>query len=29
MRIDQWVPAYHRGDAIGDEATHLLAFFRC
>jgi L-malate glycosyltransferase len=28
MRIDQLVPAYHRGDAIGDEATHLRRFFR-
>jgi glycosyltransferase involved in cell wall biosynthesis len=28
MRIDQLVPAYHRGDAIGDEATHLKRFFR-
>ena len=28
MRIDQLVPAYHRGDAIGDEATHLGHFFR-
>jgi len=28
MRIDQWVPAYHRGDAIGDEATELRGFFR-
>ena len=28
MRIDQLVPAYHRGDAIGDEATYLRAFFR-
>jgi glycosyltransferase involved in cell wall biosynthesis len=28
MRIDQFVPAYHRGDAIGDEATHLKRFFR-
>lgn len=28
MRIDQLVPAYHRGDAIGDEATELRAFFR-
>jgi len=27
MRIDQLVPAYHRGDAIGDEATHLKRFF--
>ena len=28
MRIDQLVPAYHRGDAIGDEATELRGFFR-
>ena len=28
MRVDQLVPAYHRGDAIGDEATELRAFFR-
>jgi len=28
MRVDQLVPAYHRGDAIGDEATHLRRFFR-
>ncbi len=28
MRIDQLVPAYHRGDAIGDEATFLRSFFR-
>jgi glycosyltransferase involved in cell wall biosynthesis len=28
MRIDQLVPAYHRGDAIGDEATHLRQHFR-
>ncbi len=27
MRIDQLVPAYHRGDAIGDEATYLREFF--
>ena len=27
MRIDQLVPAYHRGDAIGDEATNLRRFF--
>jgi glycosyltransferase involved in cell wall biosynthesis len=27
MRIDQLVPAYHRGDAIGDEATYLRKFF--
>jgi glycosyltransferase involved in cell wall biosynthesis len=28
MRVDQLVPAYHRGDAIGDEAAHLRRFFR-
>ena len=28
MRIDQFVPAFHRGDAIGDEAWHLRNFFR-
>jgi glycosyltransferase involved in cell wall biosynthesis len=28
MRIDQLVPAYHRGDAIGDEAAELRGFFR-
>jgi glycosyltransferase involved in cell wall biosynthesis len=28
MRIDQLVPAYHRGDAIGDEATYLRQHFR-
>jgi glycosyltransferase involved in cell wall biosynthesis len=28
MRIDQLVPAYHRGDAIGDEASELRGFFR-
>jgi glycosyltransferase involved in cell wall biosynthesis len=28
MKIDQLVPAYHRGDAIGDEATYLKRFFR-
>ncbi len=28
MRIDQWVPAFHRGDAIGDEAACLRDFFR-
>jgi len=27
MRIDQLVPAYHRGDAIGDEAAFLRRFF--
>jgi len=28
MRIDQWVPAFHRGDAIGDEAWELRTFLR-
>jgi glycosyltransferase involved in cell wall biosynthesis len=28
MRIDQLVPAFHRGDAIGDEASSLRKFFR-
>jgi glycosyltransferase involved in cell wall biosynthesis len=28
MRIDQLVPAFHRGDAIGDEAVELRGFFR-
>ncbi|MBM3312146.1 MAG: glycosyltransferase family 4 protein, partial [Candidatus Aminicenantes bacterium] len=28
MRIDQLVPAFHRGDAIGDEAVELRDFFR-
>jgi len=28
MRIDQLVPAFHRGDAIGDEAFELGNFFR-
>ena len=28
MRIDQLVPAFHRGDAIGDEAWHLRSLFR-
>jgi len=27
MRVDQFIPAYHRGDAIGDTATHLKKFF--
>lgn len=27
MRIDQFVPAFHRGDAIGDEASHLKELF--
>jgi glycosyltransferase involved in cell wall biosynthesis len=28
MRIDQFVPALHRGDAIGDTALHLRDFLR-
>jgi glycosyltransferase involved in cell wall biosynthesis len=28
VRIDQLVPAFHRGDAIGDEAVELRRFFR-
>jgi glycosyltransferase involved in cell wall biosynthesis len=28
MRIDQLVPAFHRGDAIGDTAFHMRNFFR-
>ena len=28
MRIDQLVPAFHRGDAIGDTAYHMKTFFR-
>jgi L-malate glycosyltransferase len=28
MRIDQWVPALHRGDAIGDSARLMRAAFR-
>jgi glycosyltransferase involved in cell wall biosynthesis len=28
MRVDQLVPAFHRGDAIGDEAFELRNFFR-
>lgn len=27
MRIDQLVPAFHRGDAIGDSALHMKKFF--
>jgi glycosyltransferase involved in cell wall biosynthesis len=27
MRVDQLIPAYHRGDAIGDTAFHLKQFF--
>ncbi len=28
MRVDQLVPAFHRGDAIGDTAFHLKQFFQ-
>jgi glycosyltransferase involved in cell wall biosynthesis len=28
MRVDQLVPAFHRGDAIGDTASHLKRFLR-
>jgi glycosyltransferase involved in cell wall biosynthesis len=28
MRIDQLVPAFHRGDAIGDTALHMKQFFQ-
>lgn len=28
MRVDQLVPAFHRGDAIGDEAWELRSFLR-
>jgi glycosyltransferase involved in cell wall biosynthesis len=27
MRVDQLIPAYHRGDAIGDTASHMKEFF--
>lgn len=27
MRVDQLIPAYHRGDAIGDTASHMKRFF--
>ena len=27
-RIDQLLPAFHRGDAIGDTALHMRDFFR-
>ncbi len=27
MRVDQLIPAYHRGDAIGDTATHMKQYF--
>jgi len=28
VRVDQLVPAFHRGDAIGDTALHMRNFFR-
>ncbi len=28
MRVNQWVPSFHRGDAIGDTASHLKRFLR-
>jgi glycosyltransferase involved in cell wall biosynthesis len=28
VRIDQWLPALHRGDAIGDSARHMRDVFR-
>ena len=28
MRVDQFVPAFHRGDAIGDTAFHMRNFLR-
>jgi len=28
MRVDQLIPAFHRGDAIGDTASHLKRFLR-
>ena len=28
MRVDQWVPALHRGDAIGDSARLMRDTFR-
>lgn len=27
MRVDQLIPAYHKGDAIGDTASHMKKFF--
>jgi glycosyltransferase involved in cell wall biosynthesis len=27
MRVDQLIPAYHQGDAIGDTASHIKSFF--
>jgi glycosyltransferase involved in cell wall biosynthesis len=28
MRVDQWIPAFHWGDAIGDTARHMRDFLR-
>ncbi|MFO7866520.1 MAG: glycosyltransferase family 4 protein [Candidatus Aminicenantes bacterium] len=28
MRVDQWIPAFHWGDAIGDTARHMREFLR-
>jgi glycosyltransferase involved in cell wall biosynthesis len=28
MRVNQWLPAAHRGDAVGDNARTLCAYFR-
>ena len=28
MRVDQWLPAAHRGDAIGDEAIRIRDVLR-
>ncbi|MEW6369112.1 MAG: glycosyltransferase [Acidobacteriota bacterium] len=28
-RVDQWLPALHRGDAIGDSAFHIRDHLRC
>ena len=28
MRVDQFIPAFHRGDAIGDTAFHMRNFLR-
>ena len=28
MRVDQLIPAFHRGDAIGDTASHLKRFLK-
>ncbi|MBD3414731.1 MAG: glycosyltransferase [Candidatus Aminicenantes bacterium] len=28
MKVNQWVPSFHRGDAIGDTAQHIKTFLR-